>query len=327
MSLAGKSVLVTGAAGFIGSHLTEALVAEGAKTSAFVHYNSAGSRGWLDDSPVVGDIEFIAGDICDRDSVTKAVAGVDIVFHLAALIAIPYSYQAPLSYLRTNVEGTLNVLQAGLAAQSERIIHTSTSEVYGTALYVPIDEKHPLQGQSPYAASKIGADKMVEAFYSSFELPVVTVRPFNTFGPRQSTRAVIPTIITQCLRDDVVRLGSLHPTRDFNYVANTVSGFVRAAAAEGVVGQTVNLGSGYEVSIGELAETVINIVGRSVDIECEQQRLRPDKSEVERLLADGTLAKELMGWEPSVDFVAGLERTIEWLRKYLEGYRIDEYSV
>jgi NAD dependent epimerase/dehydratase len=327
MSFTGKKVLVTGAGGFIGSHLAESLVAEGAQTRAFVHYNSAGSRGWLDDSAVVGEMEVIAGDICDRESIAKAMSGVDIVFHLAALIAIPYSYQAPFSYLRTNTEGTLNVLQTGLNEGTERIVHTSTSEVYGTALYVPIDEKHPLQGQSPYAASKIGADKMAESFYCSFELPVVTVRPFNTFGPRQSTRAVIPTIITQCLRDNQVRLGSLSPTRDFNYVANTVSGFMRAAVADRVVGQTVNLGSGREVSIGELAETVIDIVGRPVDIECEQQRMRPGKSEVERLLADGSLAKELMGWEPPVDFAEGLAQTIEWMREHLSRYRADEYTV
>ena len=326
MRLARKSVLVTGAAGFIGSHLAEALVAAGAKTRAFVHYNSAGSRGWLEGAKAQ-EIEIIAGDICDRDSVFRAVEGVDVVFHLAALIAIPYSYQAPFSYVRTNVEGTLNVLQAALATGSERVVHTSTSEVYGTALYAPIDEKHPLQGQSPYAASKIGADKMAEAFHLSFDLPVATVRPFNTFGPRQSTRAVIPTIITQCLRGEVVRLGSLHPTRDFNYVANTVSGFMRVAEAEAAVGRTVNLGSGREVSIGELAETVIRLVGNEVEIECEEQRVRPDKSEVERLLADGRLARDLVDWEPPMSFEEGLERTIEWLREHSKRFRVDEYTV
>jgi NAD dependent epimerase/dehydratase len=249
----GKHVLVTGAGGFIGSHLTERLVELGANTRALVHYNALGAWGWLDQSPLCDDIQVLAGDVCDRDSVRQAMRGVEMVFHLAALIAIPYSYHAPASYVRTNVEGALNVLQAARELGVERVVHTSSSEVYGTARYVPIDEAHPLQGQSPYSASKIGADKLAEAFYVSFDLPVVTVRPFNTFGPRQSARAVIPTIITQCLTQEVVRLGNLTPTRDLNYVTNIVQGFLLAALSPAAVGQTINLGSGQEISIAPLS--------------------------------------------------------------------------
>jgi len=255
-----------------------------------VHYNALGSSGWLDASPWRDKIEVVAGDICDRDSVRTAMQGVEVVFHLAALIAIPYSYRAPDSYIRTNVGGTLNVLQSARDLGVKRIVHTSTSEVYGTARQVPIDEAHPLQGQSPYSASKIGADKMAEAFHLSFGLPVVTVRPFNTFGPRQSARAVIPTIITQALNGGVVRLGSLHPTRDLNYVSNTVDGFLRAALEPAAIGRTVNLGSGREISIGDLAALIGRLMDSPITVVSEDQRIRPENSEVERLLASNALA-------------------------------------
>lgn len=253
--------------------------------------------------------------------------GVEIVFHLAALIAIPYSYHAPASYVRTNIEGTLNVLQAARELNIERVVHTSTSEVYGTARFVPISEEHPLQGQSPYSASKIGADKIAEAFHLSFDVPVVTVRPFNTFGPRQSARAVIPTIITQCLAGTTVRLGSLHPTRDLNYVSNTVEGFLRAATAIEAVGKTINLGSGREISIGDLAKTIARLVDVDVTIEEDEQRLRPGGSEVERLLADNTLAQSLLGWKPTVSLEEGLTLTIDWMRQHLDMYRPHDYVV
>ncbi len=327
MSLAGKRVLVTGAGGFIGSHLTETLVEAGARPRAFVHYRSNGSWGWLNRSPRSGEIEIIAGDIRDQESVTRAMQGVDVVFHLAALIGIPYSYEAPSSYVRTNIEGTLNVLTAARQAGVGRVVHTSTSEVYGSATYVPMDEKHPLQGQSPYSASKIGADKMAESFYLSFGLPVVTLRPFNTFGPRQSARAVIPTIITQCLAGKAVRLGHLHPTRDFNFVSNTVDGFVLAATAERAEGHTINIGSGEEISIRDLASRIGGLLAREVDIEGENDRKRPENSEVDRLLADNRLAAEVLGWKPLISFEQGLYRTIEWIRAHQDEYRVGAYVV
>ena len=318
-------MLVTGAGGFIGSHLAERLVEFGASVRALVHYNAMGTWGWLDSSPVKNEMEVIAGNICDRDSVREAMQHTDIVFHLAALIAIPYSYHAPASYVQTNIEGTLNILQAARELETERVVHTSTSEVYGTARYVPIDEKHPLQAQSPYSASKIGADKMAEAFHLSFGVPVVTVRPFNTFGPRQSARAVIPAIITQVLAGNSIRLGNLHPTRDLNYVANIVDGFVRAASVPEAVGQTINLGYGREISIGDLAQLIASLMGRTVTIESDSQRVRPDGSEVDRLLADNTLARNLLGWEPQVSLEDGLLRTIEWVREHLDQYRPHAY--
>jgi dTDP-glucose 4,6-dehydratase len=323
----GERVLVTGAGGFIGSHLTERLVELGASTRALVHYNALGTWGWLDQSPMRDQIEVIAGDICDRDSVRCALQDVEIVFHLAALIAIPYSYHAPLSYVRTNVEGTLNVLQAARDVGVECVVHTSTSEVYGTAQCVPIDEAHPLQGQSPYSASKIGADKMAEAFHRSFDLPAVTVRPFNTFGPRQSARAVIPTIITQLLAGQTVRLGSLNPTRDLNFVANTVDGFVLAASSPAAIGRTINLGSGREISIGDLAQLIARLMDKPICIEGEDARVRPEGSEVERLLADNRLARELLGWEPRVNLEEGLQRTIAWIQQHPERYRPGVYSI
>jgi dTDP-glucose 4,6-dehydratase len=323
----GKRVLVTGAGGFIGSHLSERLVELGARTRALVHYNALGSWGWLDQSPCKGDIEVVAGDIADRDSVRNAVKDTEVVFHLAALIAIPYSYQAPASYVRTNIQGTLNVLQAAQELNVERVVHTSTSEVYGTARMVPISEEHPLQGQSPYSASKIGADKIAEAFHCSFNVPVVTVRPFNTFGPRQSARAVIPTIITQCLAGEQVRLGHLHPTRDLNYVANTVEGFLRAAAEPKALGQAINLGSGREISVGDLAQLIGRLVGKPIQIVSDDRRLRPGKSEVERLLADNSKARSLLGWEPRIGLEDGLQRTIDWLRENHRRYRTGVYVV
>ena len=327
MSWQGKRVLVTGAGGFIASHLAERMVKDGAAVRALVHYNALGSRGWLDESYLADQIEVLAGDITDRDSVRRAMENVDVVFHLAALIAIPYSYRAPESYVRTNINGTLNVLQTARDLGTPRVVHTSTSEVYGTALYVPIDEKHPLQGQSPYSASKIGADMMAESFYRSFDLPVVTVRPFNTFGPRQSARAVIPTIISQCLQQGQVRLGSLTPTRDLNFVTNTVDGFVLAAQAPAAIGQVINLGSGREISIGDLAALIARLTGIAFDVESETARLRPEKSEVNRLLADHTRATELLGWTPRVTLEEGLVQTIDWIRENLDRYRPHEYTV
>jgi NAD dependent epimerase/dehydratase len=322
-----KKVLVTGAGGFIGSHLTERLVELGASTRALVHYNSAGAWGWLDASPVRDEVEVIQGDICDRDSMTRATAGVEIVFHLAALIAIPYSYHAPLSYIRTNVEGTLNVMQAAKSAGAELVVQTSTSEVYGTARSVPISEEHPLQGQSPYSASKIGADKIAEAVHRSFGLPVTIVRPFNTYGPRQSARAVIPTIITQALKRDAIRLGNLEPTRDLNFVTDTAEGFIRAAESPAAVGQVINIGTGLEISIGELAARILKMIGRELPIICEDQRVRPDKSEVERLCADNRRALELLNWQPRVSLEEGLRRTIAWLQENNERYKPGVYAI
>lgn len=320
-------MLVTGAGGFIGSHLAERLAGVGAKVRAFVHYNALGSEGWLSHSPMRAQIEIVAGDVTDADSIAGAVSGSEVVFHLAALIAIPYSYQAPRSYIRANVEGTLNVLQAARRSGTACIVHTSTSEVYGTALYTPIDEKHPLQGQSPYSASKIGADKMAEAFHRSFEVPVVTVRPFNTFGPRQSARAVIPTIVTQCLSGKPVHLGSLEPTRDLNYVSNTVDGFIAAASEPAAIGETLNLGSQREISIGALAELIGKLIGRPIDVQADQTRVRPPNSEVERLLADASRAREILKWTPAVDLEEGLRRTIAWLESNLDKYRPEAYAV
>ena len=327
MNWSDKKVLVTGAGGFIGSHLTERLVELGAKTRAFVRYSSTGSWGWLDQSPLKNDVEVVLGDIRDQDTVTHALADVNIVFHLAALIAIPYSYQAPLSYVRTNVEGTLNVLQAAQRVGSEVVVHTSTSEVYGTARTVPIDENHPLQGQSPYSASKIGADKIAESFHLSFGLPVVTVRPFNTFGPRQSARAVIPTIITQALKGSEIRLGNLEPTRDLNFVADTVEGFIKAAETPKAVGETINLGSGREISIGDLAALILKLMNRDLPIALEGTRVRPENSEVDRLLADSRKGQSILGWKPKYSLEEGLAATIEWIRENSERYRTGVYVI
>lgn len=327
MDYTGKRVLVTGAGGFIGSHLAEQLVQAGAKVRALVHYNALGSWGWLDTSACKGAMEVVAGDIQDRDSVYAAVRGCDVVFHLAALIAIPYSYQAPASYVQTNITGTLNVLSAARDLGLGRLVHTSTSEVYGTARQVPIAETHPLQGQSPYSASKIGADKMVEAFHLSFNVPAVTVRPFNTFGPRQSARAVIPTIITQCQQGDTVRLGNLETTRDLNFVTNTVEGFMAAGLAAAAVGGVFNLGTGRDIAIGELARLVAQLMGREVKVISEDQRRRPDGSEVLRLVADASLAQRVLGWSPRVDLETGLKTTVAWVQENMRRYRPDVYTV
>mgnify|MGYP001606468653 CR=1 FL=1 len=327
MSLRDQLVLVTGAGGFIGSHLVERLVLEGAKVRAMVHYNALGSWGWLDRSPERGAVEVIAGDITDAESVRGAVRGAELVFHLAALIAIPYSYRAPFSYVRTNIEGTLHVLQAAREAGVRRVVHTSTSEVYGTARFVPITEEHPLQGQSPYSASKIGADKLVESFFHSYGMPVVTLRPFNTFGPRQSARAVIPTIITQALAGDVIRLGNVHPTRDLNYVDNTVDGYVAAATAPGIDGETIQLGTGREIVVGDLVPIVGKILGKTLRVESEGERQRKAGSEVDRLLADPAKARRLLNWTARVPLESGLERTVEFLRANAALYRADRYNL
>ena len=325
MTWNGRRVLVTGAGGFIGSHLAERLVREGAEVRAFVHYNALACRGWLDSSELVADMDVVAGDIAERSDVERAIRGCDTVFHLAALVGIPYSYESPDSYVRTNIVGTLNVLETGRRAGISRLVHTSTSEVYGSALEVPMRETHPQRGQSPYSATKIGADKMVEAYGLSFELPVMTVRPFNTFGPRQSSRAVVPVIATQLLVGEVVRVGSLTPTRDLNYVDNTVDGFLAAAGAPASTSEVFNLGSGREVSIGELVSLVASIVGRVPRIEPDATRTRPNSSEVTRLVADSTKARTMLGWQPTVGLEQGLERTVSWLRSNLGRYRIGQY--
>jgi NAD dependent epimerase/dehydratase len=324
---AGKRVLVTGAGGFIGSHLTEKLVGLGADVRAFVHYNALGNWGWLDESSTAARCSVIAGDVTDRDSVREAARDCKVVFHLAALIAIPYSYRAPAAYLRTNVEGTLQVLHAVRELGIERLVHTSTSEVYGTAQRVPIDEEHPLQGQSPYSASKIGADMMVEAFSRSYDVPAVTVRPFNTFGPRQSARAVIPSIIAQLLSGSSVRLGSLHPTRDLNFVGNTVNGFILAGSTPDAIGRTVNLGSGREISVESMARLIAEIAGVPIEIECDDHRKRPEASEVERLVADSSLARECLGWYPEISLEEGLLQTIDWMRQRTRRQRDIDYAV
>jgi len=325
MDWRGRHVLVTGAGGFIGSHLTERLAALGARTRAFVRYRSSGSWGWLDALPCRGDLDVVAGDLADRDAVLQAVEGVEVVFHLGAFIAIPYSYEAPASFVQTNVNGTLNMLQAARTCGVRRFVHTSTSEVYGTAQQVPITEDHPLQGQSPYAATKIGADKLAEAFRASYGLPVVTVRPFNTYGPRQSARAIVPTIITQALMESCVRLGNVAPTRDFNFVSDTVEGFLRAAEIEEAVGRTFNLGSGREISIGELAVLIGRLLDRPVTVEQERERVRPDGSEVERLLADSSAAQQVLGWMPQVPLEEGLQITIDWIQEHMNAYRQGAY--
>lgn len=326
-SLAGRKVLVTGAGGFIGSHVIERLVQLGAHARAFVRYTSHGGAGWLDRSPVRGEIEVVRGDLADRDSVDAAAEGCDVALHLGALIAIPYSYQAPESYVRTNVVGTLNVLQAARRHGLSRIVHVSTSEVYGTAQVAPMTEAHPLVGQSPYSASKIGADKLAESFHLSFQTPVVTLRPFNTFGPRQSARAVIPALITQALAGRTVRLGDLRPTRDFVFVADTVEGFVRAATAPGVEGRTIHLGTGVETSIAELIDKVRAVTGSDFEVVEEAQRLRPSGSEVMRLIADAANARDQLGWSPSVSLEEGLRRTVAFIREHADLYRPEEYAV
>ena len=330
INLKNKTVLITGSEGFIGSHLVERLVVLGVHVKAFCLYNSFNSLGWIEsfDPKIRAQLEIVMGDIRDPFSIRKAVKGCDIVFHLAALIAIPYSYTAPASYVDTNVKGTLNVLQACLEEKVEKMIHTSTSETYGTAQYVPIDEAHPLQGQSPYSASKIGADMMAESYYRSFGLPVAIIRPFNTYGPRQSARAIIPTIISQILSGKrQIKLGSLTPTRDLNYVADTVEGFIKIAQSPQTVGTVTNIGSGYEISIATLAKKIIDLTGESIEIVCDEDRLRPENSEVFRLWAQNQKAKELAGWEPTVSLDEGLLKTLDWMRQNLQFYKPDIYNV
>lgn len=315
MELKGKKILVTGADGFIGSHLVEGLLEQGCKVKAFVYYNSFNSWGWLDTLPKekINQIEIFSGDVRDPNGVREAVKGCDVVFHLAALIAIPYSYHSPDNYVDTNIKGTLNILQACRDYNVQRILVTSTSEVYGTALYVPIDEKHPRQGQSPYSATKIGADSIAESFYRSFNLPITIVRPFNTFGPRQSARAVIPTIITQLLDGtNEIKLGAVSPTRDFCFVKDTVNGFIEIARAEKTIFQEVNIATGKEISVGDLAQHLINVINPSAKIITDEDRLRPDKSEVERLLGCNKKIMALTNWKEIHGFEKGMKETITW---------------
>jgi NAD dependent epimerase/dehydratase len=329
MSEASNRALITGAGGFIGSHLVERLVRDGCKVRALVHYNSRNDWGLLELLPkdVLAEVEIVNGDVQDPFSVRHAVRGCGTVYHLASLIAIPYSYVAPQTYVATNVMGAVNVMQAARDEGVERVVHTSTSECYGTAQYVPIDEKHPLQGQSPYSASKIGADMIAESYWRSFSLPVAIIRPFNTYGPRQSARAVIPTIISQALAGLDVRLGSLSPTRDLNYVEDTVEGFIRVGACADAVGQVTNIGSGREISVGDLAKLILKILGAECRIIGDEQRVRPGKSEVERLLCNSDKAKQLTGWKPRVTLEEGLRRTIDWIRSHQERYKPQLYNV
>ncbi|MDP4091942.1 MAG: NAD-dependent 4,6-dehydratase LegB [Bacillota bacterium] len=330
MRLCGKNILVTGADGFIGSHLVEALIDEGAKVKAFVYYNSLNTWGWLDtiDKTKLQEIEVFSGDIRDHNCVREAFNKVDIIFHLAALIAIPYSYHAPESYVDTNIKGTLNILEASRDYNLERVLVTSTSEVYGTAQYIPIDEKHPYQGQSPYSASKIGADRLTEAFCRSYNLPTTIVRPFNTYGPRQSARAVIPTIITQLLAGKKeIKLGNLTPTRDFNYVKDTVAGFISIAKADAAIGEEINIASQKEISVKDIFEEISRQLNPEARIITDDIRLRPDKSEVNRLLGSNSKIRALTEWTPKYSLSAGLKETIEWLQHNINRYKTDIFNM
>lgn len=328
MQLKNKKVLVTGADGFIGSHLVEHLLEERCEVRAFVYYNSFNSWGWLDalSQNKPSNLDIFAGDVRDPHGVETAMKGCDVIFHLAALIAIPFSYHSPDAYVDTNIKGTLNVLQAARKLGVEKLLITSTSEVYGTAQYVPIDEKHPFQGQSPYSATKIGADRLAESFYRSFDLPVVTVRPFNTYGPRQSARAVIPTIISQLIAGVTkIKLGNLTPTRDFNYVEDTVLGFVEIAKAEGTIGEEINIASGHEISIGQLASELVRQINPQAEVVCEDLRLRPKNSEVERLLGCNEKIRSLTNWQPKYDLARGLAETIKWFREPAHAVKYKQY--
>lgn len=331
-----KKILITGADGFIGSHLTEALVRAGYKVRAFVFYNSFNSLGWLDHcgEDVKGNFEIFSGDIRDPSGVRAAVKGCDAVMHLAALIAIPYSYHSPDTYVDTNIKGTLNIVQAARDLDIAKVVHTSTSEVYGTARFVPITEDHSLHGQSPYSASKIGADQIAMSFYTSFGTPVATLRPFNTYGPRQSARAVIPTIITQIANGKrQIKLGAVHPTRDFNYVSDTVNGFIAALKSDQSVGEVINIGSNFEISIGDTARKIAEVMGVEIEILTDEQRLRPEKSEVERLWASNEKARKLLGWQPKYGglegFCQGLTETVAWFGEpaHLAPYKFDAYNL
>jgi dTDP-glucose 4,6-dehydratase len=325
----GRKVLVTGAGGFIGSHLAELLAREGADVRAFVRYTSRGDYGWLEQAlPDAAEaIEVFRGDLANPEAVRSALRGREVVFHLGALIPIPYSYRHPREFVAANVEGTLNVLEAAREEEPRRIVHTSTSEVYGTAQHIPIDEEHPLHPQSPYAATKVGADQVALSYQRSFGTPVVVTRPFNTYGPRQSARAVIPTIVSQALSRDVVELGATSPTRDFLYVEDTATGIAACADADDAEGEVINLGTGAEISIRDLAERIIELVGRDVTLALDEERLRPPESEVERLVADTAKARRLLGWEPAVKLDEGLQRTIDWLSSSLDVYKPSLYNV
>jgi dTDP-glucose 4,6-dehydratase len=328
--MSSKKILITGAGGFIGSHLTEELVKQGYKVKAFIKYNSFNTWGWLDILPenIMKELEVFSGDIRDPNGVRESMKGIDEIYHLAALIAIPFSYHSPDSYVDTNIKGTLNILQAARDIETSRVLITSTSEVYGTAQYVPIDEKHPLQGQSPYSATKIGADRLAESFYRSFNMPITIVRPFNTYGPRQSARAVIPTIITQLLAGkEEVRLGSLTPTRDFNYVKDTVNGFIQIAKSDKTIGEEINIATQQEISIGQLAEELIRQIAPKARIVCDEQRLRPEKSEVNRLLGSNEKIKRLTEWKSNYTFEQGLAETIGFFRENLSKYKTDIYNI
>ena len=323
-----KNVLVTGAGGFIGSHLTERLVELGFNVTAFIKYNSKNNWGWLEKSKYLKEIKVICGDIRDYDSVKDAMKGIDTVFHLAALIGIPYSYVSPLAYIHTNVEGTYNVLQAARELDVERIIHTSTSEVYGTAQFVSISEDHPVNPQSPYAASKAAADFLALSYYRSFKLPVIILRPFNTFGPRQSARAVIPTIITQILSGDrEIKLGNTHSTRDFNYIADIVEAFIEISKCDNAIGKVVNAGSGVEISIENLVKEISSLMGIEIRIKQEEQRMRPEKSEVMRLVCDNSQIKSLTNWVPKYDLISGLKLTVEWIKENVDNYKYEIYNI
>ena len=325
-----RRILVTGADGFIGSHLTEELVKQGHKVKAFSNYNSFNTWGWLDTLPkeIMKDVEVFTGDVRDPNGVRESIKGMDEVYHLAALIAIPFSYHSPDTYVDTNIKGTLNVLQAAKDLNTSRLLITSTSEVYGTAQYVPIDEKHPYQGQSPYSATKIGADRLAESFYRSFNMPITIVRPFNTYGPRQSARAVIPTIITQLLSGEKeIKLGSLAPTRDFNYVKDTANGFIEIAKSNKTIGEEINIATQQEISIGQLAEELIRQINPNAKIVCDDQRLRPEKSEVNRLLGSNEKIMRLTNWKPNYTFEQGLAETIEFFKENLEKYKVDIYNI
>jgi len=322
-------VLVTGAAGFIGSHLTQRLVEDGHRVRVFVRYNSQNNWGWLDVLPpsVIREIEVHRGDLKDPEAVRKAVEGIDVIYHLAALISIPYSYVNPLDLVQTNVLGTANVLNACLSSKSlVKLVHTSTSEVYGSALFTPITEEHPLQAQSPYSASKIAADKLAESYHRSFGLPVATIRPFNTFGPRQSSRAIIPSLIVQALRGETVRVGSLDPILDFCFVADTVSGFLAVASAEGSAGRGLNIGTGTGIAIGQLVQTILKMLGSKAEVVVEQSRRRPERSEVMELVCDASRAKAVTGWTAGVSLDAGLRETIAWMRENQQRYKPDIYN-
>ncbi|MFQ5853124.1 MAG: GDP-mannose 4,6-dehydratase [Candidatus Binatia bacterium] len=320
MQLTDKRILITGAGGFVGSHLTERLVGLGNEVMCFIRYNSRSDTGLLEllPSSIRREIRIIAGDLRDADAIRGAVQGKDVVFHLGALVGIPYSYVHPREVVATNLLGTLNILTAAREAGTEKVVHTSTSEVYGTAQYVPMDEEHPLQGQSPYSASKIGADKLAESFFLTYELPVTTIRPFNIYGPRQSARAVIPTIISQVLTKREVSVGAVTPTRDFTYVTDIVEAFTRIAESPEATGKVINIGSNFEISIAELATTIAKLVGKDIELVQDEKRLRPSRSEVGRLCADNTLAKEVLGWEPTVPLEEGLRMTIAWMSEHME---------